>query len=102
MNQYILLPLVIYIYNLIKNLKIVYSLCYQNTPLLIIRNSGKTSLNSRAFKNTDHTLWNSLPPTIRSTRSIDLYFKFVNYKSMTRSQKRFINLTYYFLSTYNH
>ena len=75
-----------YISDLIKKRTILSSLRYQNAPLLISQNSSKTSLNSRAFKNSGPTLWNSLPPTIRSIRS----------------HKRFINLTSSFLSTHNH
>ena len=58
-----------YISDLIKKRTILSSLRYQNAPLLISQNSSKTSLNSRAFKNSGLTLWNSLPPTIRSIRS---------------------------------
>ena len=70
----------------LKKRNILSSLRYQNAPLLISQNSSKTFLNSRAFKNSDRTLWNILPPTIRSIRS----------------HKRFINLTSFFLSTHNH
>ena len=71
---------------IIKKRTILSSLRYQNAPLLISQNSSKTSLNSRGFKNSGPTLWNSLPPTIRSIRS----------------HKIFINLTSYFLSAHNH
>ena len=74
-----------YISDLIKKLKILPFLGYQNTPLLISHNSSKTSLNSRAFKNSGPTLWNSFPISICSTRS----------------HKIFINLTSSFLSTSN-
>ena len=40
-----------YISDLIKKRTIVSSLCYQNAPLLISQISSKSSLNSRAFKN---------------------------------------------------
>ena len=75
-----------YYSDLIKKRTILSSLRYQNAPLLISQNSSKTSLNSRAFKNSGPTIWNSLPHTIRSIIS----------------HKRFINLTYSFLSTHNH
>ena len=75
-----------YISDLIKKRTILSSLRYQNAPLLISRNYSKISLNSRAFKNSGPTLWNSLPLTIRSIRS----------------HNKFINLTSSFLSTHNH
>ena len=50
-----------YISDLIKKRTILSSLRYQNAPLLIFQNSSKISLNSRAFKNSGPTLWNSLP-----------------------------------------
>ena len=52
-----------------KKRTILSSLRYQNAPLLISQNSSKTSLNSRAFKNSGPSLCNSPPPTIRSIRS---------------------------------
>ena len=55
-----------YISDLIKKRTILSSLRYQNAPLLISQNSSKTSLNSRAVKNSGKTLWNSLPPSICS------------------------------------
>ena len=73
-----------YISDRIKKRTILSSLRYQNAPLLISQKSSKTSLHSRAFKNSGPTLCNSLPPTIRSIRS----------------HKRFINLTSSFLSTH--
>ena len=75
-----------YISDLIKNLTILPSLRYKNYPLLISQKSSKTSLNSRAFTNSGPTPWNSLPSTVSSIRS----------------HKRFINLTFSFLSTHNH
>ena len=75
-----------YISDLIKKRTILSSLRYQNAPLLISHNSSKTSLNSRAFKNSCPILCNTLPPNIRSIRS----------------HKKFINLTSSFLSTHNH
>ena len=75
-----------YISDLIKKHTILPSLRYQNAPLRISQNSSKTSLNSRAFKNSGPILWNFLPPTIHSIKS----------------HKIFINLTSSFLSTHNH
>ena len=75
-----------FISDLIKKRTILPSLRYKNAPLRILQNSSKTSLNSRAFKNSGPTLWNSITSTIRSIRS----------------HKRFINLTSSFLSTSNH
>ena len=76
----------IYMSDIIKKQKILPSLRYQNASLLISWNTSKTSLNSRSFKNSGPTLWNSLPPTIRSIRSHTI----------------FLNLTSSFLSTSNH
>ena len=71
---------------LIKKRTILPSLRYQNAPLLISQNYSKTSLNSRAFKNSSPSLWNSLPPICISIRS----------------HKRCINLNSSFLYTSYH
>ena len=71
-----------YITDLIKKRTILPSLRYQNAPLLISQNSSKSSLHSRAFKNSGPTLWNSLHSTIRSISSHNIC--------------RFINLISYF------
>ena len=75
-----------YISDIIKKRTILPSLRYQNAPLLISHNSSKTSINSRVFKNSGATIWNSLPPTTRSIRP----------------HNRFINITSSFLTTSNH
>ena len=62
-----------YISDLIKKRKILPSLGYQNTLLLISWNSSKTSLNSRAYKKSCPTLWNSLLPIIRSIKSHKIF-----------------------------
>ena len=54
----------IYIYIYIYICTILFSLRYQNSHLLISQNYIKTSLNSRAFKNSGPTLWNSILPTM--------------------------------------
>ena len=61
-----------YISDLIKKRTILSSLRYQNAPLLISQNSSKTSLNSRVFKNSGPTLWNSLLPFVLLDPTKDL------------------------------
>ena len=69
-----------YISDLIKKRTILSSLRYQNAPLLISQNSSKTSLNSRAFKNSVEPYGNpSLLPFVLKINKSYFFFSLYPY-----------------------